>query len=316
MKRPDPTETALDALRESSDVRPFLRHRSNLVVARAAARATHSEPDCTQELVDAFRRLMANPVKQDPGCSAKTAIAKTLLQRDASAAEVYFTGVRHIQLEPVWEGYEDTARQLRGICVIGLVRMGHPEALLEAVRLLSDGAAEVRISAIRALSETGKPEAELVLRFKAREREPESDVTGECFAGLLRLGPRARAIPYVADFLNHRDPEIAEAAAMALGESRLNEVWPILKDAFSRPELQAIQSAVMLGTALLRIDEGTDFLLDRVTNDRDRVAAAAIEALALYRNDSTIRQRLETAVIKRNSAALTKAFRTHWLGTE
>ena len=313
MKRPDPTELALDALRESTDVRPFLSHKSNLVVARAATRAAQFEVECTQELAVAFRRLMDDPVKRDRGCAAKIAIATTLLKIDAHAAEVYFAGVRHVQLEAVWGGQEDTARELRGMCAIGLVRSGHPEALLEAVRLLSDGAAEARVGAIRALSESGRPEAELVLRFKAREGDRKSDVIAECFAGLLRLGPRERAIGYVAGFLTDADREIAEVAAIALGESRMSEVWPVLRDAFSQTELNAVQGSVLLGIAMLRMDEGVEFLLDRVANDRERVAAVAIEALALYRNDSTIRARVQAAVTQRNSAALEKSFAAYWV---
>jgi HEAT repeat protein len=312
MKRPDPTESALDALREATDMRPFLRHKSHLVVARAAARAMASQPPCTQELIEAFRRLTDDPVKRDPGCTAKIAIAKALAQAEEPAAEVYFAGVRHIQMEPVWGGQEDTARDLRGICAIGLVRMGHPEALLEAVRLLSDPASEARTGAIRALSESGRPEAELVLRFKAMQSDRNSEVTGECFAGLLRLGPRERSVPYVADFLITRDTEVAEAAAIALGESRLREAWPILRDAYSRPSLLSIQSALLLGIAMLRTDEGVDFLLERITLDRERAGAVAIEALALYRNDPSIRERLEKAVAVRNSPILEKALRTYW----
>jgi HEAT repeat protein len=314
MRRPDPTETALDALRDAANMRPFLRHKSNLVVAKAAARAMQSEPRCVQELVDAFRRLMEEPVKRDPGCSAKIAIAKALVQAEEPAAETYFAGVRHIQMEAVYGGQEDMARDLRGTCAIGLVRMGHPEALFEAVRLLSDPAPEARTGAIRALSESGKPEAELVLRFKAMQGDRKSEVTGECFSGLLRLGPRERSIPYVSDFLNLRDSEVAEAAAIALGESRMREAWPILRDAFSRPGLQPVQGAVLLGIAMLRIDEGIDFLLERVADDRERVAATAIEALALYRNDPSIRGRLEKVVALRNSAALEKAMRNYWAG--
>jgi HEAT repeat protein len=312
MKRPDPTEAALDALREATDMRPFLRNKSHLVVARAAARAMTSQPPCTQELIDAFRRLMDDPVKRDPGCTAKIAIAKALSQADEPAAEVYFAGVRHVQMEPVWGGQEDMARDLRGICAIGLVRMGHPEALLEAVRLLSDPASEARIGAIRALSESGRPEAELVLRFKAMQGDRNNDVTGECFGGLLRLGPRERSLPYVADFLNRHDTEVAEAAAMALGESRRQEAWPILREAYARPGLQSIQTAIIWGIAMLRVDEGIDFLVERVSQDRERAGAAAVEALALYRGDPSIRDRVEKGVAERKSLILEKALKTYW----
>jgi HEAT repeat protein len=316
MRRPDPTESALDALREATDMTPFLRHKSNLVVAKAATRAV----GCTQAMVEAFRRLMEDPAKRDPGCVAKIAIAKRLVETEEAAAEVYFAGSRHVQLEAVWGGQEDMARELRGICVIGLVRMGYPEALLEAVRLLSDPAPEARTGAIRALAESGKSEAELVLRFKAKQGDRKIEVTGECFAALLRLGPRVRSLPYIADFLESRDQEIAEAAAIALGESRMAEAWPILRDAFARPGNQSIHGAVMLGVAMLRIDEGIEFLIDRVANDRDRMGAAAIEALALYRNDEGIRQRVEQAVEARSSAAsresLRQAIRSYWAGAD
>jgi HEAT repeat protein len=293
-------------------MRPFLRNKSHLVVARAAARAATSQPPCAQDLIDAFRRLIEDPGKRDPGCTAKVAIAKSLSQADEPAAEVYFAGVRHVQMEPVWGGQEDTARDLRGICAIGLVRMSHPEALLEAVRLLSDPTSEARIGAIRALSESGRPEAELVLRFKAMQGDRNNDVTGECFAGLLRLGPRERSLPYVADFLNRRDTEVAEAAAIALGESRLHEAWPLLREAYAQPGLQPAQGAILWGIAMLRLDEGVDFLLERVSQDREAAGAAAIEALAPYRGDPSIRDRLERVVLARKSPVLEKAMRTYW----
>ena len=292
----------MDALRKATDMTLFLRHKSNLVVAKAATRAV----GCTQAMVEAFRRLMEDPTKRDPGCVAKIAIASGWLRPEEAAAEVYFAGSRHIQLEPVWGGQEDMARELRGVCVIGLVRMGYPEALLEAVRLLSDPAPEARTGAIRALAESGKSEAELVLRFKAAQGDRKIEVTGECFSALLRLGPRQRAIPYIADFLESRDQAIAEAAALALGESRIAEAWPILREAFARSGNQSIQGAVMLGVALLRIDEGIAFLIDRVANDRDQVGAAAIEALAMYRNDGAIRQRVDQAVEARSSAHIAR----------
>jgi HEAT repeat protein len=308
MRRPDPTETALDALREAADMKPFLRHKSHLVVAKAAARAT----GCTQELVEAFRRLLEDQVKRDPGCLAKMAIVRRLLDTDEAAPEVYFAGARYIQMEPVWGGQEDTARELRGLCVIGLVRMTHPEALLEAVRLLCDSTAESRTGALRALAESGKAEAELLLRYKAMLGDRKIEVTGECFAAILRLGPRERALPFVAEFLGHRDEEVAEAAAIALGESRLTEAWPILRSAWERARSQ---SAILLGMALLRTEESIDFLMERVAHDRERVAASAIEALALYRNDETVRLRLEDAVNKREGPELRKALQSYWAGT-
>jgi HEAT repeat protein len=305
MKRPDPVETALNALRAADDVTPFLRHRNHRVVAKAAERTSRLAAGAAPELVDAFRRFLQDPVKQDPGCVAKLAIARALVELDDPAAEVYFAGARHVQLEPVWGDTVDSAAELRGICAIGLARMAHPEALLEAVRLLNDKCPETRIGALRALSDSGKAEAELVLRFKADMGDKRPEVEAECFAALLRLGPRSRAIPFVAEFLKQGNAE----AAIALGESRSAEAWPVLRDAFAT---SPIQSEILLALALLRNDAAIEFLFERVAGDRERVGAVAIEALASYRGDESLRARMEQLVLSKNAAALRKAFETHW----
>lgn len=307
MKRPDPIETTLDALREATDLTPFLRHRNYRVVAKAAEKAARMTAAVAPELVDAFRRLIkaGDAVKQDPGCVAKVAIAKALVELDDGAAEVYFAGARCVQLEPGWGEAKDTSAELRGICAIGLARMGHPEALLEVVRLLNDREPETRIGAIRGLADSGKPEAELVLRYKADCGDKRPEVVGECFAALLRLGPPTRAIPFVAEFMEHGNEE----AAVALGESRLAEAWPALREAFGR---SSIQSAILLAMALLRHDDAIAFLFDRAENERERVAAVAIEALASYRGDPALRARMEQLVAKRNVPALRKAFENYW----
>jgi HEAT repeat protein len=210
-----------------------------------------------------------------------------------------------VQLEPVWGDTVDSAAELRGICAIGLARMAHPEALLEAVRLLNDKCPETRIGALRALSDSGKAEAELVLRFKADTGDKRPEVEAECFAALLRLGPRSRAIPFVAEFLKQGNAE----AAIALGESRSAEAWPVLRDAFAT---SPIQSEILLALALLRNDAAIEFLFERVAGDRERVGAVAIEALASYRGDESLRARMEQLVLSKNAAALRKAFETHW----
>lgn len=305
MKRPDSVEIALDALRTSDDVTPFLRHRNYRVVAKAAERTSRLNSAAAPELVGAFRRFLPDSAKQDPGCVAKLAIAKALVELDDPAAEVYFAGARHVQMEPVWGGTVDTAAELRGICAIGLARMGHSEALFEAVRLLNDKYPETRIGALRALADSGRPEAELVLRFKADSGDKRPEVEAECFAALLRLGPKSRAVPFVAEFLQRGNGE----AAIALGESRLAEAWPPLRDAFAT---SPVQSEILVGLSLLRNDEAIEFLFDRVAKDREKVAAVAIEAMAAYRNDEALRSRMEALIKSRPAALLRKAFEDYW----
>ena len=310
MKKPDPVEKALDELRTATDIAPFLRNRNNRVVAKAAEHAGRMTAPIAPELVAAFRRLLPGGAKTDPGCVAKLAVARALVQLEDPAAEIYFSGARYVQMEPVWGSSVDTAAELRGLCVIGLARMSHPEALLEAVHLLSDKSPEARTGALRALADSGKAEAELVLRFKADCGDAKAEVLTECFAALLRLGPRVRAAGFVGEFLKHRDPETAEAAAIALGESKIAEAWPLLRDAFPG---SAVPSAVILGIALLRNDEAIEFLFQLCENAVERVAAAAVEALAPYRGDLALRTRMETLIERRNRPALLKIFRDYWV---
>ncbi|HEY6248673.1 MAG TPA: hypothetical protein VI685_01865, partial [Candidatus Angelobacter sp.] len=111
MKKPDPTEQALDrlsALRANAgtsgataqELRAFLKNRSNLVVARAAKiagelRATELLPD----LVAAFHRLMKDPAKMDKGCAATTQIVGALHEMDYTEPEIYLVGIHHVQME-------------------------------------------------------------------------------------------------------------------------------------------------------------------------------------------------------------------------
>jgi hypothetical protein len=129
MKRPDPTEQALEELRCASalELPKFLKNRSHRVVAKAAEKAAREMAvGAAAVLVDAFRRLLPGGSKHDPGCVAKLAIVKALVELDDAAAEVFFAGTRYVQMEASWGPPVDTAAEMRGICAIGLARMGHP----------------------------------------------------------------------------------------------------------------------------------------------------------------------------------------------
>jgi hypothetical protein len=305
MKRPDPTEQALDALRTAADIGPFLKNRSPRVVAKAADRAARMTSALAPDLVEAFRRLLPGGAKLDPGCVAKIAIVKALIELEDPAAEVYSAGASVTQLEASWGEPIDTAAELRGVSAIGLARMAHPDALREAVRLLSDKTAETRTGALRALADSGKPEAELVLRYKADCGDRKPEVEAECFAALLRLGPRSRAVPFVAGFMTRG----SEEAAIALGESRMPEAWPALRDAFPR---SPVAGAILLGMSLLRNDEAIEFLFIQADSAPERIAAVAIEALATYRGDQALRNRMEHLIAQKNSLTLLKAFQNSW----
>src|SRR5271155_3386174 len=142
MPRAPATEDALRvivAIRNSPDkydlkrdLGPFLRHKSNHVIAATATTAERLEATAlAQDLVDSFLALIEAPAKRDPGCKALLAIAKALVTMDQSTAQVYFAGTRHVQMEASYGPPADAAAELRGVCAQGLARMLHPDALEE-----------------------------------------------------------------------------------------------------------------------------------------------------------------------------------------
>ncbi len=318
MAKAQPTEEGLKAIlaiREAPekydlkrDLAPFLHHKSNHVVAAAAATAERLEAAAlAQDLVDAFADLMQNPSKRDPGCKALLAIAKALAGMDQDAARVYFLGVRHAQMEASFGPPVDAAAELRGVCAQGLARMLHPDALEECVTLLADREPAARAGAVRAIADSGSREGVLLLRLKALTGDKSAEVTAECFAGLLRLAP-ASSVDFAAKFLHEGNDETAEAAAFALGESHLPAALAALRTAWEATANPDRKRTLLIAIAMLRLDEALEFLLARVNEDSERAAADALTALGMCARDEAIRARVEASVEQRHSAALRNAF--------
>ena len=317
MKRPDPTLQALDALREATTpqaLKPFFKNRSAIVLARAATHAAElGVEDLIPDLTAAYRHIVKDGVKHDRGATAQLAIATALVQHDAPAAEIYGIGVRREQWDPVWNGQVDVAAPVRALCAIGLVRINHPDALFEAATLLADREREARVGAIRALAESGRSEAELLLRYKARIGDEEPSVTEECFAALLRLAPKSRSLPYVAEFLRAEPVETANAAAIALGQSRITEAFPILTGALEAMPDPERRGALLWGIALLRQEAALEFLFELLESSPEPRAAAVLEALSVYKNDEAVRARAAKVIASRGPL-LGKTWRQRWEG--
>ena len=324
MRRPDPTEEALNALsalRKAGDhadtlrqLPAYLKSKSSAVVARAAELAGSTRDiGLAPALVEAFRRVFPNAAKRDPGCRAITQITRALLQMDASAAEVYSLGIRYQQWEASFGPRVDTADELRAACALGLVAMGDPDALLSCCELLSDHAPIARAGAVRAMGISGRADAELLLRFKARLGDGKTEVLAETFTALLRLGPRERSVPFVAAFLSEPADELAEAAAIALGESRFEQVVPLLLVAFEQGGTLARIGAILLALALSRSEEGARFCFTQFQSGTAGTAGQALEALAVYKNDSAWRKEIRAALDHARNAKWEAIWQYSWL---
>lgn len=290
------------------ELRRFLADKNGYLVSEAAQAANKlGLSELTPELGAAFARLLVDAVKTDKGCIGKNRIVEALLSFDAHEPDVYLAGLRHIQREPAFGEPIDTAAGLRGLCAVALFHMDFPAALLEVTPLLLDPEPVTRAAAADAIGSSGEEHGAAVLHLKALAGDEEPDVLGACYRGLLRLLP-ARYLKFVTQKLNGRDEGAAEAAALALGESRLPSALPVLKDALAIAGSGKLRDSVLLGAALLRLDEANAFLVSVVEEGPEGHAIAAVNALALHRHDSKLAERVKRAAEGRRSRKLSAAF--------
>jgi HEAT repeat protein len=264
-------------------------------VARAAAVVADGDRvELAPDLAGAFDRFMTDPLRTDPTCAAKTALVEALARLDAPADEVYLRGIRHRQPEPIWGGTEDTAAPLRAAAAQGLARSAHPDAPLELARLLADSEVDARIGAARALARSIHPGALSLLWHKAVSGDGEAAVMVEVYGGLLALDPE-RAIGLVGEALSSANELTAEAAALALGESRQAAAYEPLAAALAAGPEPSLRRGLMLALALLRTEEALARLLAAVRAGSSWEQRDALAALAMFRDDEPVWSRVEAA---------------------
>lgn len=283
-----------------------LRGKNGYLVGLVCDALDDADAELLSLLPAAFAVLQEDPLKRDPGCRGQTAIAKALDRAEIRSEAVFLAGVRHVQLEPVWGGRADTAAELRGVCGMALVHARHERAMIEVAELLADPEVRARVAAARALAASGdRTVAEPLLRLRIAAGEADAEVIGECFTALLELA-REGAIDFVARFLAHRDDALAEAAALALGGSRLKPAFAVLRDASESLVGGASRRVRLLAIALLRDDEAWTWLLAIVEDESIAAATDAIHALAAFRHDTELCTRLRAAIARRGDATLAR----------
>ncbi len=298
-----------DAEAARPELERFLADKSCFLAAKAAKLAGDlGLDDLTAALVAAFDRFMVDPERIDKGCAAKSAIVRALVDLDALEDEVYLRGVKHRQLEAAYGAPVDTAAELRAVSAEGLLAAGHPDLGVLIADLLADAETPARLAAVRVLAASGRTEAEPLLRLKARLGDPEGEVTGEALAGLLAIAPR-RSLGFVAGFLRAGDPAAVEAAALALGESRLEEAVPLLEERYERCFDPRLAQTLLIAISMLRREAGLDFLLSLVKEAGSDRAAQAVVALAIHRGDDAVRERVEATLAgRRDDGGLRRVF--------
>ena len=190
---------ALRALRSAADpaearepLRVALRDRHNYVVSVAAGLAAElRREELLPDLLGAFDRFFVEPVRTDPSCLAKSAIARALRDLGHRGAEAFVRGILHVQLEPSWGGRGDSAANLRAVCALALpdTQLDDLSALTYLSDALADPEKQVRIDAASAIAALGRREGALPLRLKALLGDDDVEVLGHCFTALLSVDP-------------------------------------------------------------------------------------------------------------------------------
>jgi hypothetical protein len=171
--------------------------------------------------------------------------------------------------------------------------------MLELARLLADREVVARTGAAQALGATRHRDAAVpLLRFKVLTGDADARVVGACLASLLATDP-AGSLAFAAEVLATADDERREAAAIALGESRLEGAFAPLRAAAEEADLAEQRSAPLLGLSLLRSDAAWNYLLEALREAPEAHARQVIEALAVFRHDDDLRTRVLQATAER-----------------
>ena len=293
-------------------IKNALSDRSNLVAARAADIVREAKLEAMlPHVATVLRRFMNDPVKSDPGCAAKTAAARALYELGAHERDLFLDGARFVQPEPSFGRPNDTAAELRAVCALALVRVGHPQQLEVLADHLMDPEPHVRLSAARAVGYAGHEFGALLLRMKVRAGDAEEDVLAECFAQLLKLAP-ARSVPFAAQCLDSPDESSRRAAAFALGASRDPAALAVLTDRWEGDFGAESRLFLVPAIALHRSTEAIDFLVGGLEAAGPDLGAAIVEGLSAYRHDASVRERVKTVIDARDDSTLHDAFARHF----
>lgn len=307
----------LEALRATADparclppLRKALQDRSNYLVSKAAGIAGDlRREDLIPDLIAAFDRFLKDPVKSDPQCWAKTAIAKALKDLGHRNAEIFLTGIVHVQMEPVWGGRADSAATLRGTCALALVdcQLDDLEILTHLADRLADAEKPVRVDAALAIGQFGRTEGVPLLRLKALLGDREPEVTGQCFASLMSLVP-GESLAFISSFLQRDDDEVCAEAASALALSREPEAIEILRGFWSRPVRRDVHRAILISLGGSALREAAELLLEVLSKESGEIAAQALTSLATSRFHQEMRGQVRNALGSKQDAELDRLF--------
>jgi hypothetical protein len=288
-------------------IRAALRSSIGILVASAAKLvAEHRVQTLIEELAPAFARLLEDPVKRDPGCRGKTAIAHALHALDCWDDRVFVAGLRHVQPEGWGGGSErdDTAAALRGLCGIAHAQFAREDALDVLAILLADPERATRVAAAQGLGDAGRSDATALLRYKLLVGDPDPDVTAACVESLLQLA-RDESYDFLVGLLDSHDNR-AEVVALGLGGARIVRAFEPLAAWCVGCKPEQRHRVGYLAIALLRTPRAIEHLLDAIRGQARPASLAAARALATFRDDADLAERIRSAARDHKDSSLAK----------
>lgn len=319
------TKEKLSALRELSK-KPItegtrkalvkaLTGANNILVAEAAkVIGKLGMEELIPDLLKAFDRFLDNPLKRDKGCLAKEAIIDALDSLEYNETDIFLQGINYFQVEPAYLRPVDTAAILRGKCAFALVRIGCAQVVFVLVELLADPEPQARIAAVKALTGISSDIGEPLLRLKAKQGDEDHQVVAECLFALMQLNPE-NSMSFVERFLSTDDLHelsdraliLAENAALAIGESRLEKAFEILQRCREKSVDPDFQDMLLMPMALTRLEGAFDYLIDVIENGPKQSALSAVNAIKIFGAENH-HTRIQRAVEFRDDTAISKAY--------
>jgi HEAT repeat protein len=184
-----------------------------------------------------------------------------------------------------------------------LVATGCRDALLELVPLLADKEFEVRAGVADAIGALGSPAAAAVLHLKLLTPGENLDVRLACITALLHCLP-SRYLRLASEYLDGDDLDVAEIAALALGEWRDPSALPLLRRALEGRRAGRFTASVLVAIAMLRTDDAPEHLLLVLEGAAEPIAKQALDALAVHAHVPRVAMRVREIVERRGAVSL------------
>ena len=156
--------------------------------------------------------------------------------------------------------------------------------------------------------------SEPLLRLKAKQGDQDHQVVAECLFALMQVNPD-NSMSFVERFLETDDLSelsnraliLAENAALAIGESRLEKAFEILKHHWEKCMNTEFQDMLLMPMALTRFEGAFDCLIDVIENGHKQSAVSAVNAIKIF-GDESHQTRIRRAVSFRDETAVSEAY--------